>query len=81
MLWHFGNTSVRSALRLRDGLIALRKSEFKMIFDALNDEPSRLLEYLNKFLTDCRNDSAIDAPEWKNRIALHCNQLVDNLKN
>ena len=26
------------------------------------------------------NDSAIEAPEWKNRITLHCNQLVDNLK-
>ena len=67
--------------KLSLNIVPITLSEFKMIFDALNDEPSRLLEYLNKFLTDCRNDSAIDAPEWKNRIALHCNQLVDNLKN
>ena len=25
-MWHFGNTSVRSALRLREGLIALKNS-------------------------------------------------------
>ena len=67
--------------KLSLNIVPITLSEFKIIFDALNDEPSRLLEYLNKFLTDCRNDSAIDAPEWKNRIALHCNQLVDNLKN
>ena len=29
MIWHFGNTSVRSAMRLRDGLIALKLSRIE----------------------------------------------------
>ena len=29
MVWHFGNTSVRSALRLREGLIALKDSDLE----------------------------------------------------
>ena len=60
-------------------IVPLTLNEFKLIFDAVKDNPSRMLLYFEEFLEKCRADSKLEAPIWKKKITHNCNLLAEKL--
>ena len=60
-------------------IVPLKLDDFKLIFDAVRDNPSRNLFHFKDFLEKCRKDSKLAAPEWKKKISHNCISLVEKL--
>ena len=60
-------------------IVPLTLKDFKLIFDAVRDKPSRMHLFFQDFLEKCRADSKLEAPEWKKKISHNCNSLVEKI--
>ena len=77
--FRLGEWYTKDDLKLELDIVPLTLNEFKLIFDAVKDNPSRMLRYFHDFLEKCRADSKLEAPKWKKKISHNCNSLVEKL--
>ena len=77
--FRLGEWYTKYDIKLELDIVPLTLNEFKLIFDAVKDNPSRMLRYFQDFLEKCRADSNLDAPKWKEQISHNCKELVEKL--
>ena len=77
--FRLGEWYTKDDVKLELEIVPLTLNEFKLIFDAVKDNPSRMLLYFEEFLEKCRADSKLEAPKWKKKISHNCNSLVEKL--
>ncbi len=77
--FRLGEWYTKDDVKLELDIVPLTLSEFKLIFDAVKDNPSRILLYFEEFLEKCRADSKLEAPKWKKKITHNCNSLAEKL--
>ena len=77
--FRLGEWYTKDDVKLELDIVPLTLNEFKLIFDAVIDNPSRMLLYFEEFLEKCRADSKLEAPIWKKKITHNCNLLAEKL--
>ena len=77
--FRLGEWYTKDDKKLELDIVPLTLNEFKLIFDAVKDNPSRMLRYFQDFLEKCRADSKLEAPKWKKKISHNCNSLVEKI--
>ena len=77
--FRLGEWYTKDDVKLELDIVPLTLNEFKLIFDAVIDNPSRMLLYFEEFLENCRADSKLEAPKWKKKITHNCNSLAEKL--
>ena len=77
--FRLGEWYTKDDVKLELDIVPLTLNEFKLIFDAVIDNPSRMLLYFEEFLEKCRADSKLEAPKWKKKITHNCNSLAEKL--
>ena len=78
--FRLGEWYTKDDKKLALDIVPLALKDFKLIFDAVKDDPSKLTGYFKNFLDDCRrNATELEAPGWKEKINHNCNSLVEKL--
>ena len=78
--FRLGEWYTKDDKKLALDIVPLALKDFKLIFDAVKDDPSKLTGYFKNFLDDCRrNATELEAPGWKEKISHNCNSLVEKL--